>query len=134
MNNLYTSGLGLTTTEKNMIQKTSLTTRYWKVDGNGGGEPATFVSGTNYLWALAYNQLSENLQTFYVETYLKTNALRVAYNYRTTTPIAWWMRTMGMNNSSTEWYAFNASNTGSLGYSIRTNTYGVRPACIVKLT
>ena len=135
MDSLYTSGLGLTTTEKNMIQKTSLTTRYWNVNlSEGTAAPATFVSGTNYLWALAYNQYSENLQNFYVETYLKTNALRVAYNYRTTTPIAWWMRTMGCNNAATTYYAFYASDTGSVGHSIRTETYGVRPACIVKFT
>ena len=133
MTTLYNTGLGLTDAQKALVQKQTLQTRYYDVETGRG---VVVESTENYFWGLAYNQYSENLQNFYVESYIKSNALRIGCTYRTTTKTNWWLRTMGNSKATGEpqFSAFYTNTSGGIGYIDRNTTYGVRPACIVKLT
>ena len=136
MNDLYNSGLGLTTTQKGLVVKQTLKTRHWDP---GTNKAAVTSSTENYFWGLTNNQNSENLQNFYIETYLTTNVLRVGCTYRTTTKINWWTRMLGYtgsqyNATDNSYLAFYIGTDGTCIYTQRYNVYGVRPACIVKFT
>ena len=149
ISNLYSTNLGLTDAQKNMIQGQKLNTIY--TTGANSGAMETYDTDGNTLhkmfplaaakqnndatsWNEAYFHNNPGDENFLMPTYLTTNALRVAYQIGATTSIFYWLRSseganyggacaIGLNNTTAD---------GRLdGWWVRYN-FGVRPACVVK--
>ena len=143
INNLYDTNLGLTTTQKNMIQSQKLMTAYvngatayldtYDTDGNTLYKLfplAGFKQGS--YWADSNNPGDEN---FIISTYLNSAALRKAYQIGATTSITYWLR------GSEPTYSASARGVGDTGSNVQGEIYGnwarynfgVRPAGVFKL-
>ena len=126
MNNLFETGLGLSNTEKNMVIPQDFQNYYYS-------------GGTSYT-SNSYNQkffpLGARGEKFNCGTYLTTNALRIAYQYNSTTTTGngayYWLRSGGWTSGRASWsfmyydgqILLSGTGTGS----------GTRPACIISLS
>ena len=137
MLNLYNTNLGLTTAQQNLIQGQKLNTYYmngrteyletYSTDGNTLHK---FFPLATYRAQNGTNP-SVGTESFDIGDYLNTDALRVAYQIGTSTARAYWGRTGGQGG-----YAYSAKFMGDTGTPTEAranNSWGVRPACVIKL-
>ena len=125
---LYSSALGLSSAQKSKIQLQNLKTYY-------SDYPNTqLVSNLNeYLFPLAGSQQYSD-ENFHVETYLTTDARRIAYSLGTTTTVSWWTRTGHYSNFDTSAWISETGGVHETKYNgLITKTLGVRPAFVLKL-
>ena len=109
--NLYTTNLGLTDTQKSLIQPQSLNNLYYN--------SATSTTSNAYMFPLAGR--GEN---FNMSTYLTTNALRDIDAY-------YWLRSGSASDDDIAYYVYTDGSIYS--YSTVRNSYGVRPAFVLNL-
>ena len=124
VDNLYTSGLGLTTAQKNLIVSQTFSTIT-------GTSSSTTTSSTQSLFLLAGRGEKYN-----VSTYLTSNALRQAYTIGASTLANWWLRSMASNSVKYGCciYTSGALYTTAQDINQYSNNTGVRPACIISLS
>ena len=131
MNNLYSTELSLTATQKNLILATTVYSRYY----NGSSIITNDTAANQKMFPLAWWDSDEhdNDQNFLLKTYLKTNALKIAYTIGTTTPAIYWTRT-GYSSVKNQ-VNLIGTNGGQVGgeYTI-TSILGVRPACVINIS
>ena len=134
MDNLYTTNLSLTSSQKALIQAVSLKT--WN-HGSLATNADCFIFP---LGSQKYNEESNYTmdENFNVGDYLTTNALRVGYSLGTTTATRWWFRS---SHDTTSGYATFCETNGAYWFAHQTNTshyatnsHGVRPAMVVKIS
>lgn len=121
MSSLYSSGLGLSSTQKTRIQPQSLRSYYYN----------TYCTSTNqYFFPLASTHgwdSSSYPQAFCVQTYFTIETAK--------TNMVWWLRTGQKTTNSSSANKAHVAGATSWGYSYDTytNHNGVRPAFVLKL-
>ena len=146
INNLYSTNLGLTSAQKNLIQGQKLNTIYetsrtkayldtYETDGNTLYKLFPLAGFWQSYDVSNYTGNNPGNENFLISTYLTTNALRKAYQIGETTSIFYWLRSaepstvasvasIGKNNTSAD---------GCIDGYGGTNNFGVRPAGVFKL-
>ena len=144
VNNLYSSKLGLTNAQKNLIQGQKLKTLY-----TNGASPNTYLETSSTDGNTTYNMfplasfkgdsrytssMNAGDENFVITNYLKTTSLRIAYQIGTSTGVPYWTRSseVGYSGCGGAVGSDHISDGVIDGYWTRTN-YGVRPACVIKL-
>ena len=143
VNNLYSSKLGLTNAQKNLIQGQKLKTLY-----TNGASPNTYLETSSTDGNTTYNMfplasfkgdrrytssMNAGDENFVITNYLKTTSLRIAYQIGTSTGVPYWTRSseVGYSGCGGAVGSDHVSDGVIDGYWTRTN-YGVRPACVIK--
>ena len=155
MNNLYSTNLGLSSTQQNLIQPQKLITLYADAYNNAYVEDYSTDGNTLHklfplaaFWETAdtNNTSSSNpyrpynnpgTENFCINTYLNTNALRQAYQLGESTYIHYWLRSAeGANPSGCCAIGQDASTSvdGRIDGFWGCYNFGVRPACVVKFS
>ena len=129
---LYDSGLNLSQEHRNIIKPQQIIYHYY----TNGHQVSTETLKHN-LFPLSYSGGDE---TFTANTYLPgisgitplmASSMRITYNIGTTTPIYWWVTTGHTNGAYGYSVAYDTIGAGAGADS--DNSYGVRPACVIKL-
>ena len=143
LQNLYSSTLGLTSAQKNSIVKQDgLISHY--LTGTATPYTSTYSTTDNqYFFPLAHkSNTSLPTQQYYIQTYLTTNALRVACPIGTTSANIYWTRSNFMNHpadlcvvtaSGELSYKTSTGATDSAGNIDANSSMYARPACVIKL-
>ena len=124
--NLYSSGLGLTSAQKALIKSQTIQSTT--------STNTTVTSSSKYFFPFAYT-ISGYTQAYCIQTYLTSNALRISYDIGTTTARQYWTRSGSIQYGADAYYVTTAGGFGDCGGepNVDNVTGGVRPICIIKL-
>ena len=143
INNLYSSKLGLSSAQQNLIQGQKLksiymngNTAYLETSSTDGNTTYNMFPLAGFKQSSNYNTSSINVGTenFIITTYLSSASSRISYQIGSTTSNAYWLRGGEPGGYSNAGGAVGSDNTGDGiidGYYTNTN-YAVRPACVIK--